>query len=103
MKRKSLIEKFDHAMWFNVFIYSMGIFFGARIIKEVLLIFLPEVSKIISSLIFLVLYIGLLFMSNELLTKTKFKTFTKYVSFGLLAIYLIKFILTYVFDSKLFI
>jgi len=103
MKRKTTKKDLEYTTLLNAFIYSLGLSFGAEIVRELILIPFQEFSKIINSTIFLGLYLGALFLSNSLLAKGKFKTFVKYASSFFLIIYIVKFILTFVFNSNLFI
>lgn len=86
MKLKSWFEKFDETTFFTAFLCVLGILFGAQIIRDILLNFLPKLSQIIGSLIFIGIYLALFFFSMEILTKKRLKKFIKYFFFLFLII-----------------
>jgi len=98
MKKKSLwkkIKEFDSVEFFHVMIYSIGIFATSIIVLNIPLAFFPNLSKIISSIILLIIYLALLFSSSQFLTDKKFKKRVKYFSYFLLVAYLYVIIIKY--------
>jgi VIT1/CCC1 family predicted Fe2+/Mn2+ transporter len=90
-KKKEFLERFDIA-WFNAFIYSLGIIWATGAIAGILSFFMT-LSELITSLIYLVIWVGLLFFADLLLSENKFKKMVRYASLIFLVIYIIGVIL----------